>query len=57
MTNGGKAREDGYKGFGITIRDCRQNSELAGQEYLEPLNGFPTFASQVFPDSEEKDWE
>jgi hypothetical protein len=53
----GKGREDEYKGFGITVKDCRQNAELAGQEYLEPLNTFPVFASQVFPESDERDWE
>jgi hypothetical protein len=53
----GKGREDEFKGFGITVRDCRQASELAGTELLEPLNTFPVFASQVFPESEERDWE
>jgi len=53
----GKSREDGYKGFGIICRDCRQNPDLAGQEYFEPLNTFPIFASQVFPDTSESEWE
>jgi len=53
----GKGREDGYKGFGITIRDCRQVSELAGTEILEPLNTFSVLASQVFPSSDESEWE
>ena len=53
----GKAREDGYKGFGITVKDSRQNSELAGQEIMEPLNTFPQFAAMVFPDSDAEYWE
>jgi len=53
----GKKRDDEYRGFGITIRDCRQQSELAGQEILEPLNNFPQLASMVYPNSEISDWE
>jgi hypothetical protein len=53
----GKGREDGYKGFGITVRDCRQQAELAGTELLEPLNTFPVLASQVFPSTDQSEWE
>jgi len=53
----GKGREDGYKGFGITIRDCRQQAELAGTELLEPLNNFAVLASQIFPSTDTSDWE
>ena len=54
---GGKGREDGYTGFGITIKDCRQTSELASTELLEPMNTFPFFATSVFPDMEVSEWE
>jgi len=53
----GKGREDRYRGFGITIRDCRQRAELAGAEILEPLNTFPQLAVQVFPETEVEFWE
>ena len=53
----GKGREDAYKGFGITVRDCRQRAELAGEEILEPLNTFPQLAVQVFPETEVEFWE
>lgn len=53
---GGK-REDGYTGFGITVVDCRQQAELAATELLEPMNSFPFFASQVYPDTEISEWE
>jgi len=52
----GKGREDGYRGFGITIRNCRQQAELAGMELLEPLNTFGQLAVQVFPDSDFEYW-
>lgn len=53
----GKGREDGYKGFGLMVRDCRQAPELAGVELLEPLNNFPQLAAMVFSESETSDWE
>ena len=53
----GKGREDGYKGFGITVRDCRQQAELAGLELLEPMNAFPFLATQVFPGTDTDIWE
>jgi hypothetical protein len=53
----GKKRDDEYKGFGLTVRDCRQVPELASLEILEPLNTFPQLAQMVFPESDESDWE
>ena len=53
----GKGRDDEYKGFGVTIRDCRKVPELAGSELLEPLNSFPQLAQMIFPDSDISDWE
>jgi len=59
----GKKREDEYKGFGITIIDCRQIPELAGTELLDlteqglpAMNNFPYLASQVFPNTDPDDW-
>ena len=59
----GKGRDDEYQGFGITVKDCRQRPELAGQEFLDlsakglpTMNTFPYLATQVFPDTNEEDW-
>jgi hypothetical protein len=44
-------------GFGMTVRDCRQNMEIAGNKYNEPMNTFPFLASQVYPETSPEDWE
>lgn len=43
--------------FGITVQDSRQNPALMGEEIMEPLLSFPFLATQVFPETEEGDWE
>lgn len=43
--------------FGLTINKCRLNRDIEGLEIAEPLSTFPIFASQVFPDTSEDDWQ
>jgi hypothetical protein len=43
-------------GFGLWVRNCRQNMEAAGLELPGPLATFPQLAMQVFPMSEESEW-
>jgi len=45
------------EGFGLTIRDCRQNASVAGIDIMEPMNTFPFVAAQVFPDTSTEEWE
>lgn len=42
-------------GFVCRVDNCRQNMQLAGEEY--PALDFPTLGQLVFPDSEASDWE
>lgn len=60
----GKGREDEYRGFGITIRDSRKQPELAGTELLDlteqglpAMNNFPYLALQIFPSTDQSEWE
>ena len=43
--------------FGLTVKDCRQEASLAGEEFVDPMNTFPFLASQVYPGTSEEDWE
>jgi len=43
-------------GFGLTVRDCRQNAEIAGMDLMDPLNTFQYLAAEVFQTSPEE-WE
>jgi hypothetical protein len=43
------------RGFVVKVVNCRQNMELAGEEY-EGLD-FPTLAQLVFPESSDGDWQ
>lgn len=45
------------EGFGLTVRDCRQNAEIAGMDISEPMNTFPFVAAEVFGDTSPEDWE
>lgn len=44
-------------GYGLTIEDCRQNSDVSGLELVDPLNTFINVASLIFPESEEEEWQ
>ena len=50
------APEDGGE-FVISIRDCRQNQELAGEEFEGGMCTFPFLASMVLPDIDPEAWE
>jgi len=43
-------------GFGIKILDCRQDGDLADLELRKKECNFVHLATQVFPDTEAKDW-
>jgi len=47
--------EDGS--FGIRVINCRQNSELDGEELDGPMSTFRNLGRMVFPDSSKADWE
>jgi hypothetical protein len=44
------------QGYHLRIGKCRQNSTVVGLELVNDMITFPTLASFVFPESEEKDW-
>ena len=44
-------------GFGVQVLKCRQNPELDGVEYGEPMNTFPYVAMDAWEGSEQTDWE
>lgn len=48
--------EDGGE-FAIHIKDCRQNADLAGEEFSGPLCTFPFLASMVLPNIDPANWE
>lgn len=43
-------------GFGLTIKDCRQDMTLPGFEMRGDMINFTTLAMLVYPDTNEKDW-
>ena len=45
------------EGFAITLRDCRQNMDIAGMTLSAPMNTFPYLASQVYPNTDPEQWE
>jgi len=47
--------EDGGE-FSIYIRDCRQNPDLAGEEFVGDMCTFPFLASMVLPDIDPGTW-
>lgn len=48
--------EDGGK-FCIYVDDCRQNPDLAGEEFEGQMCNFPTLATFVMPDINPEEWE
>ena len=46
--------EDG--GFGIKVRNCRHRADLMGEEFPEPINDFPSIATEMIRGSKESDW-
>ncbi len=46
---------DKERGFVVNIVNCRQNMNIAGQEYVDL--DFTTLARMVFPESAEEDWQ
>jgi len=45
---------DKERGFVVNVVNCRQNMDVAGQEFTGL--DFPTLGQLVFPDSDESDW-
>lgn len=43
--------------YGLTVRDCRQNSDINEQEFEDPMNTFPFLASSIFPEVDMEYWE
>lgn len=43
--------------FVIYVRDCRQNPDLTGEEFMGPMCSFPFLASQIIPDINPSIWE
>lgn len=43
--------------FHLYVQDCRQNPDLAGQDFTAPFNQFSMLASLVLPSTEPGDWE
>ncbi len=43
--------------FCVTIEDCRQNPDVAGETFEGPLCNFPFIAQQILPETDEGDWE
>jgi len=43
--------------FVFWVKDCRQNPDLAGEEFEGPLCEFPFVASQILPDVDSEHWE
>ena len=48
--------EDGGE-FVLYIRDCRQEPDLAGEEFVGPMCTFPFLASMVLPNMNPGNWE
>lgn len=48
--------EDGGE-FVLYIRDCRQEPDLAGEEFVGPMCTFPFLASMVLPNMDPANWE
>lgn len=44
-------------GFGMTVKDCRQNMEIAGMELTGEMSNFPFLASMVYPNTSLEEWE
>lgn len=43
--------------FHITVKDCRQNPAIAGQDFVGPLAEFKFLAVAVYPHTKLEDWE
>jgi len=48
--------EDGGE-FVVYVKDCRQNPDLAGEEFAGPMCTFPFLASMVLPNMDPTNWE
>jgi hypothetical protein len=42
--------------FHITVKDCRQNPSIAGQDFVGPLAAFPYLAVAVYPQTTLEQW-
>jgi len=49
--------DDGTGDFCLNVRDCRQNPDIAGEDFSGPMCSFPMLASFVFQGTSPKDWE
>ena len=51
------SRDEGGE-FALYIKDCRQNPDLAGEEFIgDPMCTFPFVAGQILPDIDPSNWE